>query len=88
MVGQQRNGDTMTRQTNMNEARLMKENRELNEQSLRSVMDTESMARAVARATTVGDGLISGEDVIVMSRIEEDKLPPAEDEQDERKELS
>ena len=29
--------------------------------------------------TTVGDGVISGEDVIkMMSRIEEDELPPAE----------
>lgn len=36
--------------------------------------------------TTVGDGVISGEDVIkMMSRIEEDKLPPMEgDEQAEK----
>ena len=72
MVGQQKNGDTMTRQTNINEARLMKENLYL--EGYRKAWHA-----LWQELTTVGDGLISGEDVIkMMSRIEENKLPPAE----------
>ena len=62
----------MTRQMNMNEARLMKENRYLEgyKQAWHALWQ---------ELTTVGDGVISGEDVIkMMSRIEEDKLPPME----------
>lgn len=107
----------MTRQTNINEARLIEENQrwETHWTFLRDWMveyrtdpDYASPARATANRvvevmdelrqppaegegyrqawhalwqelTTVGDGIISGEDVIkMMSRIEEDKLPPME----------
>ena len=70
----------MTRQTNINEARLMKENRELNEQIIALGEGYRKAWHALwEELTTVGDGLISGEDVIkMMSRIEENKLPPAE----------
>lgn len=59
----------MTRQTNMNEAQLLKDNRYLEGYK-------NAWHALWLELIHTGDGLISGEDVIkMMTRIEEDKLP-------------